>query len=309
VRPIRRFLTVERLEAVARKALAEGYGRLHLWDDATPRRRVELVILNDCENPYGYELHARDSAWHGRKVKPLSIIGQARCRKCEACMAYRTWEWQTRGKTEYHACPRTYLGTFTMSPENHLLLDYRIEQGVLRDPECVEKGWKQPPRLMRDLSAQEILNLRVRYFGYELQAWLKRIRKGDGKREPPELRYLLVAEQHDSSRTDHEMRGRPHYHVLLHDLNGQTALGSPAEALANGKSGEHERRWYRTKKGWKQGVFLSDTAFVREQFKLGFTKFQFAEDETAVMYVTKYITKTLSVKIRASQKYGKLNGV
>lgn len=293
-----RFIAVERLEAVVRNSLANGTGRFVSWaDTGTQRRLFEMATLHDCERPVEFELHARYSAEHRKKVLPLMVRGTARCRKCERCLSMRAWSWEQRAMAEYAIWPVTVFGTVTMSPEEHYLIDARI-QGGTRTPDG--EGWLRHPLPLRELSPRELFAARVREFGVELQKYLKRIRK---MREQP--RYLLIAEAHDSAETSLEMRGRPHFHLLIHERRGGTiVLGNPAQALLNGEDGEWIRRKYKTKAGWKEGVFVKDDAVLRKQWEFGFTKFQFAENARAASYLCKYLKKTLDAKIRASQYYG-----
>lgn len=285
----KRFITVERLERVALEALAGGYGSVATWRDGSGYRRlIELGLKHNCEQPYVYELHARWSAAQKRRKKPLMIRGTARCRKCEACMQYRGYLWQSRCKVEFDNHRMTLFGTFTMSPEQHYLLDARIERGTL-----AERGpLGRAPRSLRSMSPNEIFGARVQAFGDELTDWLKRIREGR-EGEKPQLRYLLVAETHNGEKTSEVMRGRPHYHVMLHTNTPQV--------LVKGIVGEQGSEWFPTKDGH---IYVSDNAWLRKQWTYGFTKFELAKDAKAAWYVCKYISKALTCRVRASQRYG-----
>lgn len=211
--------------------------------------------------------------------------------------------WGARAIHEYEFWPVTAFGTFTLSVENHLELDNRArlrlwDAGVSFD----------------HLSEVEMFTERAREFGNEVTRWIKRIRQGRDGRSPTFVRYLLVAERHDSDKTGPELRGRPHFHMLLHDMQAGCAMrGSPAAALAQGKSftecsveaGEWEVRNVVDKKGvWRPHVFLRDEAFIRKNWTLGFTKFQWAEDANSAWYVCKYLSKEMRCRVRASQRYG-----
>lgn len=113
----KRFHTVERLNRIAVKAIAEGYGKEVPFRDGSHRRMVHMDLAMDCEKPVAFELHSRTSAQHGKVVKPITITAQTRCRKCEACMERRANFWMARAYDEYAMWPRTLFGTFTMSPE------------------------------------------------------------------------------------------------------------------------------------------------------------------------------------------------
>lgn len=241
-----------------------------------------------------FELHARWSSTHGKRVKPFMIRGTGRCRKCEACMSYKAWFWGERAKAEYEAATLTLFGTITMSPEQHYMLDARIASGTLDARGKVLR----PPRNMRDLTAQELFSARVQAFGDELRVYLDRIRKGrDGQK--PVLRYLLVAEAHDGATTSEEMRGRVHFHLMLHTTT--------PELLVRGRPGEPPNEWYVHRNG---KIFVADTGWLRTQWTYGFTKFEVAKDHRAAWYVCKYITKAMACRVRASHKYGQTrNGV
>lgn len=255
---------------------------------AKVRRVVVLDVKHNCEQPYVYELHARWSAFAKRRKKPLMVRGTARCRKCEACMSYRAWQWRERASEEFRAHTNTLFGTFTMSPEQHYMLDARI----------ASNAGARHRRDLRDLSAQELFAARAQAFGAELNLWFKRIREGrDG--EKPSLRYLLVAETHDGDKTSEVMRGRPHYHVMLHT--------DELTKLVRGVPGDVASEWLVSKTG---KILVRDDSWLRRQWTFGFTSFELAKDERAVWYVCKYISKAMACRVRASHCYGKTrNGV
>lgn len=79
------------------------------------------------------------------------------------------------------------------------------------------------------------------------------------------LRYILIAENHKD--------GFPHFHALVHQMTGKIVT-------------ERRLRW--------------------DWWPCGFSKCELvANSEKAANYVTKYITKTVLTRIRASQFYGK----
>ena len=214
------------------------------------------------------------------------------------CMKHRANQWRQRAVAEYATWPVTCFGTLTLRPEEHYRFDAMIETG--------RAG--RPAVRLRDLSAAETFGLRVTTIGGEITNWMKRLRKGDVSHRRPRVRYLIVAEMHDGAQTSDEMRHRPHFHVMLHELTASSLFsGNPVEALASGTSGDWVRKQYQSEKGvWRPGVFLHDESFVRKQWTLGHTKFQFAESEKAAWYLCKYLTKTLDCRVRASQCYGHL---
>lgn len=295
----KRFISVERLEEIARHAILGGYGTLHPYEqydrwgqvEILHRRLVTLNLAMGCSQPYEFELHARYSAEHGKEVKPMTIRGASRCRKCEPCQKSRARFWTGRAMSEYGLWPTSLMGTFTLSPDEHYLLDARIMAGT-KDEKTGR--WLRHPKNLATLSPEEIFQARATEFGVELTKWLKRIRKGDQDHPTPQVRYLLVAEAHDSVQTSPEIRGRPHFHILLHEQRaGSLVLPD-----------EWERRRYRSRGRWKDGLFVKDDGFLRKNWEFGFTKFQLAESSGSASYLCKYLTKTLLVRVRASQGYG-----
>jgi len=103
--------------------------------------------------------------------------------------------------------------------------------------------------------------------GVEVTKWLKRVRKNSGH----PYRYLLIVETHDSRDTSPEKRGRPHMHALLHEFPGMPVRKAVLESAW---------RW-------------------------GFGSFKLVEtDQEAAWYVSKYISKAIDCRTRASIEYG-----
>lgn len=212
--------------------------------------------------------------------------------------------WTGRAISEYQWTARTWFGTVTCSPEEHYGLEARASARLFR--EGVAFG---------ELSSSEQFIQLAREMGSEMTLFLKRLRKGNGPiaqdggvqipHVKPQFRYLLIAEAHDSEATSEEMKGRPHFHILLHEqIAGALVVGEPIRALSDGHDGEMIRRYYKTRKGWLPGVFAADDSFLRTQWTYGHTKFQLASSANSAAYVCKYLTKALNVRVRASQGYG-----
>lgn len=280
----------------ATKALVNGYGRFASDADGTARRHVVISVEGNCLNPVPID-HWSDMAGVASKAHvPWRLSGFARCRKCDNCRNMRSYSWLYRARAEYARWPLTLFGTVTMSPEQHYELDARLTRRLF------DGGTR-----LSDLDPAQLFAARVKEFGYEMQKYLKRIRKGAADRGKPSVRYLLVAEAHDGEFTSVEMRFRPHFHLLIHEMrkDARLVLGSPLKALADGEDGEFTRKKYRDKNGvWRTGVFAMDDAWIRQQWPYGHTKFQFAETPQAASYLCKYLSKEMTTRIRASSNYG-----
>lgn len=290
-------MDIRRVTAVLNAALRGGYA------EHVGLGKYRLLLAMDCENPYRFELYSRGSIRDGVRVRPLTLFGESRCRKCFSCARRRSKMWAARAIAEYDKWPMTIFGTFTMSPEEHYLADVRAARLAAErhvDFDCATDA--------------ERFTYRARVFGAEVTNWIKRIRAGrDGHTFTP-VRYLLVAEVHDSENTSLEMRGRPHYHMLLHCMQaGSAIIGSPQRAIEVGPeklrcdvaAGEWECRNVLDKHGrWIPHAFLRDEAFLRREWTFGHTKWQWAEDHRSAFYVCKYLTKAMHVRVRASLHYG-----
>lgn len=297
----RKFYDVRKLARIASHAIAEGYGE-----------QISLGVVKlvdpDCDEPHRYTMYSRGGlSYDGVRIRPLTIHGAGRCRKCPPCKKGKSKMWMARAIDEYHRWPVTVFGTFTLSPANHDLLDNRARVR-LREKDGSD---------FDALSSEARLTERVREFGAEVTNWIKRIRSGRDGHTAVQVRYLLVAEVHDSEQTSEFMRGRPHYHILLHEVVAGSAIkGDPRAAMTQGSSrlmcdiaaGEWEQRMVREKDGvWRPHAFVRDEAFIRKNWTLGFTKFEWASSHKSAYYVCKYVAKTLiGTRVRCSNQYGRL---
>lgn len=279
------------------------------WIEHIGVRSYRLKLAMDCENPYRFELYSRGSIRAGRRIRPLTLAGESRCRQCFSCSRRRSKMWAARAIAEYQKWPLTIFGTFTMSPQEHYEVDVRAR--ILLAERHIDFD--------RATDAERFMG-RARIFGQEVSNWIKRIRSGrDGHTFIP-IRYLLVAEAHESENTSADMWQRPHYHMLLHSLElGTLVKGSPHQALRVGRqdlvcdveAGEWECRnvWNKKANRWVPKAFLRDESFVKSQWTLGHSKWQYADSPDTAFYVCKYLTKSMHQRVRASVHYGDNQGV
>lgn len=281
-----------------RRWVGAGLARArHLGDAGT---LWEFHLQMNCLTPVSIR-YAGIAAYSKHAVKPVLVDAYYRCRKCEGCMDTRARMWAGRAHDEFGRAERTYMATFTLSPEEHALLDVRV---------AAAGRWPDRSRLSEAEWHTKLFAARAAAFGAELTKWLKLARKRSFERhgQAGALRYLLVAEAHDSEKTDESIRGRPHFHALLHEqFRGALFRGDPVTALVEGKSDELEMRRYKVGGEWKQGVFVADEATVRQEWQLGFTKFQLCFDAKSAFYLCKYMSKALMYRVRASKHYGREN--
>lgn len=281
------MISIERLEAVARAALIGGYGVLHTWDPqrdrrfgGTPRRLVSLHIAMDCRDPYHVELHSRLNGAHNGNRKPLTVRIETRCRKCPPCRERRQMFWRARAITEFQNSPRSLFGTLTTHPDFDARLDAYARL------ELSERGVD-----FDRLSDEERFRARVKYGGHEITKWLKRLREGNTSHVKPQFRYLLVAEAHKGERTSTLKYGRPHWHVLLHEVDLSRPLVNTDEW--SGKFDKHGN------------LTVSDESFLKAQWHLGHSSFSHCRTPQAAGYLCKYLTKEeTQVRLRNSFKYG-----
>lgn len=187
-------LQTEAMKALLAIAVASGARNLSLtswsWD-----------ISGRCESAVTVPFTGRINPVRNGKGVPVELLVDARCRKCGACLRYRTMFWKQRAAYELRKSARTWFGTLTLKPELQDLFLMR----AMRD--CAHKG--EDYRLLSE-AAQ--FRARVTAVGPELGKYLKRVRKESGAK----LRYLMVAESHKS--------GAPHFHVLMHEVYADTPV-------------------------------------------------------------------------------------
>lgn len=288
---------VEAVEAWVRKGIAEG------WCEAVPshdapgrfRRRFRADLSMSCENPITVEVWGR----YNRKaemVRAIFVDVITRCRKCQPCLDAKSRFWTGRAIDEFVASPRTWLVTLTCRPEMHYYFDARMQQPLYRGNTLVRD--KVGP--LNGLAPATLFRLRAREIGYEITDYLKRVRKARGS-----FRYLLVAERHMADPSS-EVFGRPHFHVLLHEVGSPLVLpnewqenSGPCIANCRHKSGGLLIH--------KKAGEAHDHAMVRQTWKHGYNSAIACVGVRSAVYVCKYVSKDPMARVRASIGYGKLS--
>lgn len=165
--------------------------------------------------------------------------------------------------------------TLTLAPEMHYFYDAKV-----RDAFSAKHKIQAANGLLSD---SDLFKYRALVIGREVTKYLKRIRKR------ARCRYLLVAEAH----SEPALRGRPHFHLLLHELEIGTLVKRHEVCEEPTKANGHR---------FSVGE-LYDHAFIRTQWEHGWTTAKRA-DSKSVFYLCKYLVKSLNVRVRASEKYG-----
>lgn len=183
------------------KAIANGATRESMmstrWD-----------ISGDCENGFELELFARPPAKHkwlrvDRNLRhPIRLFLITRCRKCKRCAKARARLWQLRALDELAENQRTWVGTFTLSPQAHFIAKLHAEKQAAKNGNSFAA-----------LRPDEQFKLLHKQISADFTRMFKRLRKNN-----PGVRftYLLIAEAHKS--------GLPHYHALFHEKPGSKPL-------------------------------------------------------------------------------------
>lgn len=226
---------------------------------------------------------------HAKTISESRVLElDVRCRRCHACLEHRKLYWRALARNEIASSARTWFGTLTVCPDAQVQAQYRA---TLR----LGKAGIKWAELDHEIQFAE----RVAELTPEITRWLKRVRKNAsvdlrqkarsadlcsasrGQRcachrlhdyQVP-LRYLLVVEEHLGGGAHH---GLPHFHLLIHE---------PDEAFPVRKD------------------------MMQSQWRLGFAHFKLvpnARDDgyKFANYVTKYLTKSILCRARASLKYG-----
>ena len=171
----------------------------------------------------------------GSGDRPLEVTAFRPCRRCEKCLQFRQMVWRDRALNEIANANRTWMVTLTFDPVHLAGLIYEAQE------------MRGPPERALDRAA----------YGH-VQKYFKRLRQAALTR----FRYLAVFEEGEKT-------GRPHYHVLLHEV------GRPISKRT-------------LEDQWRSNVHCRLVASGRG----------------SASYVTKYATKSLAVRLRASARYG-----
>nr|QJB19342.1 MAG: replication initiator protein [Microvirus sp.] len=215
---------------------------------------VEWDVSNGCSSPVMMSYTGRPEAEEGERyviVSPgdkhtLTLEMWVACRKCERCMRRRRRMWTMRAAAEISQAKRTWFVTLTLEPSRRYQCEAIAEKRDIK---------------YRSREQDEQDKARFAVIAEEIQRFLKRIRKNSGAK----LRYICVQELHKS--------GEPHYHLLIHEVEG-TLTKAVLQA------------------GWRWG----------------FSQAKLTDPRTAI-YVCKYLSKSEGARVRASLGYGRARTV
>lgn len=181
---------------------------------------------------------------------PLWLDFTVRCRKCDKCLAARSRLWTERAIAETRFASRTWMGTLTLSPEQHYVMECRASHRL-----------KSGAVVWSSLNEDDQLGERHREISREITLWLKRVRQASNAK----LRFLLVMERHKT--------GLPHYHCLIHEgaipvvkrvLSDQWKLGFSKFKLVEQEAGSLQRASYYVAK------YLTKAANARVRASVGY---------------------------------------
>ena len=210
----------------------------------------EWDVSNGCENPVIMTKTGRPPAEDGEKyieIVPgskhtLTLEMFVACRKCARCLRRRRREWTMRSAAEISMAQRTWFVTLTIRPAQLYICEVIANK---RDIQLMERTQEEQERARFAVIVEEI------------QRFLKRIRKNSKAK----LRYICVQELHKN--------GNPHYHLLIHEVEGTLTK-----------------------------------AVLQTAWSYGFSQAKLADPKTAI-YVCKYLTKGEGARVRASLGYGR----
>lgn len=195
--------------------------------------------------------------------------------------------WQARALDEYRKARMTLFGTLTIAPEWDARIDAQARIALFGKGVDFDR-----------LGPVEMFRARCKYGGVEITKYLKRLREGSpdhGRRQ--QIRYLLIAEAHDSAKTSDAKRGRPHWHILLHEQwNNEGSLVLPAE-WERDSAGELRRDKY-------GNPFVSNASFLKRNWSIGHSSYALCQTPQTALYLCKYLTKDAAARVRCSYRYG-----
>lgn len=286
----RRYLTsnvvrkTKRKRRAAKPPEAPDRASVRFFRDGKMSRTMYEDVAGDCLDPRFRVMHGRAEAKTRTRIvtkldAPEFMEFDVRCRKCENCLKARAYHWAKRAEKEYRNAHRTWMGTLTLAPEV-LSRAKAIVNTTLR-----EKGVAPETLTQRELFL-ELDKLMYR----EFQKRFDLLRKTYWR----PLLYLAVTEVHRGGGSHH---GEPHWHVLLHEFTPSGELtydpyfsGYRWNSDLKAKQKVSDPFWLAGFQHWKLKKKPSDPGYNPRE-----------DDPT---YVTKYLSKDLAARVRASKFYG-----
>lgn len=212
VTPVRsKYLYPDRMRTLRIRSYESGARHRTTRDDKVVFGHLEANFAGSCQSPSTVQVQSRPELKRerfnvihkGNAQMSTAMTMEVRCRKCAACLKARAYHWRMRAVSEFRMNPgRTWFGTLTFSPENHMAILNECRVGNIRKPDRLPNSMQGIDH--DSLPETERFAALVAASGYRVGNMFKRLRK-----EGHEFRYLLVAEAHAS--------GRPHYHLLVHE--------------------------------------------------------------------------------------------
>jgi len=243
----------ETVEALYKRGLAEGGSRKSL-------ARIEWDVSGRCFAPITRYVDARPAAeGKGKHIMvgprtpvPLQIDLDVPCRQCPNCLRQRRAVWSARAIEEYRVAVRTWLGTFTLSPDEHEMVRHLcVKEAAIKHLDFDAFGDDEKFR-RRHIKISKWLTL-----------WLKRVRKNSGA----PMRYMMVCEAHKS--------GLPHYHALIHEsvldkpVTKRTLQAAWPHGFTNFKLLPDDESWHAT----YACKYLSKSILARVRASIGYGKY------------------------------------
>lgn len=134
---------------------------------------------------------------------PVGVLHHlARCRKCEPCCQQRRYSWIQRTIVEADKCHRLWFVTLTSNPTHRQFIDRKAQYAAHRDR-----------KIFARLKPEDQFLYRARSLRGEAALYLKRVRKGVGRKHNPKFRFLCVIEPH--------VDFNAHAHLLIFENEGK----------------------------------------------------------------------------------------
>ncbi len=240
--------------ATVRRLLADGaphQGPVFHWN-LTAKSKHPCLAPRWVARVAAYKTDRQSVGW----LRPMGAIHLfGRCRECEACLLHRRNLWISRVVTEARACPgRMWFVTINCDPEFREYLDLDAARRAHRAREIFSR-----------LDAREKFRFRADALAAEASLYVKRLRKGYGRKAPCRFRFVCVVEPHED--------WFPHAHFVVYEHGGAPL----------------QERLFRAR--WR------GRGMARANLVDG--------PQRVAAYVSKYITKSGASKVWASVLFGR----
>lgn len=264
-------------------------------EQALDKNHAVQDVSGDCQNKQTVVRFARldqDEPVSDRRERSdaLTLERHVRCRGCDNCRTSHSRLWYARAVRECKQAPRTWMVTLTLAPWARSFFRTRAVKAFNEGGKAPRHFWRSTKELIgsapepldfEQLPLPEQAKLIEGEVFSEIRLYFARLRF----RSKARFRTLTVCEPHQD--------GTPHHHILMHEVEGR---------LSNDLI---EAEWKLDLLRDSEQPGLSNFQRKTEWRKIGHVHERLVGSwKGAGNYISKYVSKDISSRVRASEFYG-----